>query len=37
MLIDPNDRKDWVMELDADLAASREANAAVLHLSGWAA
>jgi hypothetical protein len=32
MLIDPDTHNDWVMELDVDLAASREANAAVVGL-----
>ena len=32
MLIDPEAHNDWVMELDIDLAASREANASVIRL-----
>jgi len=32
MLIDPDAHNDWVMELDVDLAASREANAVVIKL-----
>jgi len=32
MLIDPDGHNDWVLELDIDLAASREASAAVLRL-----
>jgi hypothetical protein len=32
MLIDPDAHNDWVMELDIDLAASREASAPVLKL-----
>jgi hypothetical protein len=32
MLIDPEAHNDWVMELDVDLAASREASAPVLKL-----
>jgi hypothetical protein len=33
MLIDPEGHNDWVMELDVDLVASREANAPVLKLA----
>ncbi len=32
MLIDPEGHNDWVMELDIDLAASREANGPVISL-----